>query len=49
VIALSTAAKLGSAGPNRVAALHRIDTLVTDAPEDELVVVRELGIEVVAA
>lgn len=47
VVALTTAAKLGSAGPYPVAALDRIDTLVTDAPEDELVVFQELGIEVV--
>ena len=49
VIALTTAAKLGSAGPYPVAAPGRIDTLVTDAREDELVVFRELGIGVVTA
>jgi DeoR/GlpR family transcriptional regulator of sugar metabolism len=49
IVTLATATKLGSAGPYPVAALHRIDTLVTDAPEDELAVYRELGIEVVRA
>jgi DeoR/GlpR family transcriptional regulator of sugar metabolism len=46
---LTTATKLGSAGPYPVAALDRIDTLVTDAPDDELAAYRDLGIEVVRA
>ena len=49
VVSLTTATKLGSAGPYTVAALDRIDTLVTEAPEDELGVYRALGIEVVRA
>jgi DeoR/GlpR family transcriptional regulator of sugar metabolism len=49
VLSLTTATKLGSAGPYPIAALERIDTLVTDASEDELVVYRELGIDVVRA
>jgi DeoR/GlpR family transcriptional regulator of sugar metabolism len=49
VVSLVTAAKVGSAGPYTVAALERIDTLVTDAPDDELSVYRERGIEVVRA
>jgi DeoR/GlpR family transcriptional regulator of sugar metabolism len=49
VVSLTTATKLGSAGPYPVAALDRIDTLISDAPEDELAVYRELGIDVVAA
>jgi DeoR/GlpR family transcriptional regulator of sugar metabolism len=49
VVSLTTATKLGSAGPYPVAALERIDTLVTDAPDDELAVYRELGIEVLRA
>src|SRR5258706_460648 len=49
VISLTTAAKLGTAGPYPAAELERIDTLVTDAPADELVVYRELGIDVVRA
>jgi len=47
VLSLTTAPKLGSAGPYPVAALDRIDTLVTDAPEAEVLLYRELGIEVV--
>jgi DeoR/GlpR family transcriptional regulator of sugar metabolism len=49
VASLVTAPKLGSAGPYPVAALDRIDTLVTDAPDDELAVYRELRIDVVRA
>jgi DeoR/GlpR family transcriptional regulator of sugar metabolism len=49
VVSLTTAAKLGTAGPYPVAGLERIDTLVTDAPAEELVVYRELGIDVVRA
>lgn len=47
VVILAHAAKLGSAAPYEVAALDCIDVLVTDAPEDECVVYRELGVEVV--
>jgi len=49
VVSLTTATKLGSAGPYPIAALERIDTLVTDADEDELDVYRERGIDVVRA
>jgi DeoR/GlpR family transcriptional regulator of sugar metabolism len=49
IVSLTTATKLGSAGPYPVAALDRIDTLVTDAPDDELAVYRELGMDVVRA
>jgi DeoR/GlpR family transcriptional regulator of sugar metabolism len=49
IVSLTTATKLGSAGPYPVAALDRIDTLVTDAADDELGVYRELGIDVVRA
>jgi len=49
VVSLTTATKLGSAGPYPVAALERIDTLISDAPEDELAVYRDLGIDVVPA
>ena len=49
VMSLTTAGKLGSAGPYPVAAIERIDTLVSDAPDDELQVYRDLGIEVVRA
>ena len=46
ILSLTTAAKLGSAGPYPVADIERIDTLVTDAPEADLGVYRELGLEV---
>jgi DeoR/GlpR family transcriptional regulator of sugar metabolism len=49
VLSLTTAAKLGSAGPYPVAELARIDTLITDAPDDELTIYLELGIEVLRA
>src|SRR4051794_24549333 len=49
VVSLVTAAKLGSAGAYPVAAVERIDTLVTDADDDDLAVYRERGIEVVRA
>jgi DeoR/GlpR family transcriptional regulator of sugar metabolism len=49
LLSLTTASKLGSAGPYPVAAIERIDTLVTDAPGDVLQVYRDLGIEVVRA
>lgn len=47
VVSLTTATKLGSAGPYPVAALERIDALVTDAADEDVGVYRELGIEVV--
>jgi DeoR/GlpR family transcriptional regulator of sugar metabolism len=47
IVSLVTAAKLGSAGPYPVAAAERIDTLVTDAPDDDVEIYRELGLEVV--
>ena len=46
VVSVTTASKLGSAGPYPVAAIERIDTLVSDAPDEELQVYRDLGIEV---
>jgi DeoR/GlpR family transcriptional regulator of sugar metabolism len=46
IVSLTTATKLGSAGPYPVAALQRIDTLVTDAGDDDVVVYRGVGIEV---
>jgi DeoR/GlpR family transcriptional regulator of sugar metabolism len=49
VATLTTATKLGSAGPYPVASIERIDTLVSDAPDDELAVYRDLGIDVVSA
>jgi DeoR/GlpR family transcriptional regulator of sugar metabolism len=49
VVSLVTAAKLGSAGAYPVAAVERIDTLVTDADDADLAVYRERGIEVVRA
>src|SRR3954453_12012846 len=49
IVSLTTATKLGTAGPYPVAGLERIDTLVTDAGDDELGVYTALGIEVVRA
>jgi DeoR/GlpR family transcriptional regulator of sugar metabolism len=49
VATLTTATKLGSAGPYPVAAIDRIDTVVSDAPDEELAVYRDLGIDVVSA
>jgi DeoR/GlpR family transcriptional regulator of sugar metabolism len=49
ILSLTTAAKLGSAGPYPVTELQRIDTLVTDAADDEVAVYREAGIEVLCA
>src|SRR3954470_1907372 len=49
VLSLTTATKLGSAGPYPVAELQRIDTLVTDAGDDQVAVYREAGIEVLRA
>lgn len=49
LVSLTTSSKLGSAGPYPVAEIDRIDTLVSDAPDDELQVYRDLGIEVVRA
>src|SRR5215218_6209437 len=49
ILSLTTAAKLGSAGPYPVAELQRIDTLVTDAPDEDVAVYREVGIEVLRA
>jgi DeoR/GlpR family transcriptional regulator of sugar metabolism len=49
VVSLTTAAKIGSAGAYPIAALERIDTLVTDAPEPALAPFRERGVEVVPA
>jgi DeoR/GlpR family transcriptional regulator of sugar metabolism len=49
VVSVTTASKLGSAGPYPVASIERIDTLVSDAPDEELQVYRDLGIEVLRA
>jgi DeoR/GlpR family transcriptional regulator of sugar metabolism len=49
IVSLTTAAKLGSAGPYVVADVDRIDTLVSNAPAADLRVYRDLGIEVVQA
>jgi DeoR/GlpR family transcriptional regulator of sugar metabolism len=49
IVSLTTATKIGSAGPYVVADLERIDTLVTDAAAEDLVVYRDVGIEVVRA
>jgi DeoR/GlpR family transcriptional regulator of sugar metabolism len=49
VLSLTTAAKLGSAGPYPIAGLERIDTLVTDAAPEAVVALRDHGIEVVHA
>jgi DeoR/GlpR family transcriptional regulator of sugar metabolism len=47
VVALTTAAKLGSVAAYPVASIERIDTLVTDASEVAVAEYRTLGIEVV--
>jgi DeoR/GlpR family transcriptional regulator of sugar metabolism len=49
LISLTTAGKLGTAGPYPVAGIERIDTLVSDAPDDDLQVYRDLGVEVLRA
>ena len=49
IVSLTTRTKLGSAGPYVVAGIDRIDTLVTDAADDELAAYADLGIEVVRA
>jgi DeoR/GlpR family transcriptional regulator of sugar metabolism len=49
IVSLTTAAKLVSTGPYVVADVARIDTLVSDAPAEDLQVYRDLGIEVVQA
>jgi len=49
VVSLTTATKLGTAGPYVVADLDRIDTLVSDAPAEDLEVYGDLGIEVIQA
>ena len=46
-IVLASAAKLGASGPYVVAPAARVDTLVSDAPEQRLAPFRELGLEVV--
>ena len=48
IVSLSTATKLGSAGPYPVAGVERIDTLVTDADDDALEPYRDLGIDLVS-
>jgi DeoR/GlpR family transcriptional regulator of sugar metabolism len=49
LLSLTTAAKLGSAGPYPIAAPERIDTLVTDAPAQDVAAFGDLGLEVVHA
>jgi len=49
LLSVTTAGKLGSAGPYPVAGIERIHTLVTDAPDAEVQVYRDLGIDVVKA
>jgi len=49
IVSLTTATKLGSAGPYVITGPDRIDTLVTDAVDEDLGVYRDLGIEVVRA
>jgi len=49
VLSLTTAAKLGSAGPYPIAGPERIDTVVTDAAPEDVVALRDLGVEVVHA
>jgi len=49
IVSLTTATKLGSAGPYVITGPDRIDTLVTDAADEDLGVYRDLGIEVVRA
>jgi len=49
IVSLTTATKLGSAGPYVIAGPDRIDTLVTDAANEDLGVYLDLGIEVVRA
>ena len=48
-IALADAEKLGTAGPFRVAPLDAIDVLVSDAPNEDLDLYRDLGVEVIRA
>ena len=47
IVSLTTATKVGSAGPYPVAGVDRIDTLVTDADDDALEPYRRLGIDLV--
>jgi DeoR/GlpR family transcriptional regulator of sugar metabolism len=49
IVSLATASKLGSAGPYVVAGIDRVDTLISNAPDEELQVYRDLGLEVVRA
>jgi DeoR/GlpR family transcriptional regulator of sugar metabolism len=49
IVSLTTATKLGSAGPYPIVGVERIDTLVTDAPEAEVEVYEALGLDVVRA
>jgi DeoR/GlpR family transcriptional regulator of sugar metabolism len=47
LVALATAAKLGTTSAYPVASLERVDTLVSDAPEADLAPYLEAGVEVV--
>jgi DeoR/GlpR family transcriptional regulator of sugar metabolism len=47
VVSLTTAAKIGTAGPYVVAPVERIDALVSDADQDALAPYRNLGVEVI--
>jgi DeoR/GlpR family transcriptional regulator of sugar metabolism len=49
LLALITASKLGTTAPYPVAPAERIDTLVTDADDEDVAPFRALGIEVVRA
>jgi DeoR/GlpR family transcriptional regulator of sugar metabolism len=49
LVSLATAAKIGTAGPYRVAELDRIETLVTDAPEAALAPYGAAGLRVLRA
>jgi DeoR/GlpR family transcriptional regulator of sugar metabolism len=46
VVSLVTSAKIGTSGPYVIAPIQRIDTLISDAPEEALAPYRSLGIEV---
>ena len=49
IVSLTTATKLGSAGPYPIVGVERIDMLVTDAPDAEVEVYEALGLDVVRA
>jgi DeoR/GlpR family transcriptional regulator of sugar metabolism len=49
IVSVTTATKLGSAGPYPIVGVDRIDTLVTDAPDADVAAYRALGLAVVRA